>query len=370
MTRVASTRNTTATAQRTQDPNSTANRFLKEGLNYLKAAPPYVFGGGHGGPQKGYGSVDCSGLAIQMLYKAGVKNPENLVNTSSMPGKKISRDQLQPGDLCYKNGSGAGGHVAIYIGNGKILESYSTGKPPRIRQLGSQDSLSEFRRIFDQTGDAVSTAGIDVSPAARGGGTRSVGGGVGGGSVGGGSVGSGAFGGGRAAGGAPSFQRGQSSALGLDDAAGPTVGPGAGGNGIAQAGGAPARGGQAPAVGGGMTIEALIAQLLKDLQEDLGISEDDAKALLDAKRAGKDVAAVAKKLGVPADKIPGAVKKVDQAAGKIPPNVELPADKLAKTNLDADVLAQKLAAISADLNVVAGILPLATLKPQPAAVAA
>ena len=119
-----------------------------------------------------------------------------------------------------------------------------------------------------------------------------------------------------------------------------------------------------------MTIEALIAQLLKDLQEDLGISEDDAKALLDAKRAGKDVAAVAKKLGVPADKIPGAVKKVDQAAGKIPPNVELPADKLAKTNLDADVLAQKLAAISADLNVVAGILPLATLKPQPAAVAA
>jgi hypothetical protein len=161
----------TATVPQGQsNPNSPANKFLQAAMGYYKAAPPYVFGGGHGGPQQGYGSVDCSGLVIQSLYKAGVANPENLVSTANTPGKPVSRNDLQPGDLCYKTGSGEGGHVAIYIGDGKILEAYSTGKPPRIRELGNPDEFDSFRRVFDQGGDPVSTNGLSVSPPSNGGG--------------------------------------------------------------------------------------------------------------------------------------------------------------------------------------------------------
>jgi hypothetical protein len=115
---------------------------------------------------------------IQCLYKAGVKNPESMVSTASTPGTPVTRDQLQPGDLCYKTGSGEGGHVAIYIGNGKIMEAYSQGQPPRIRDLKPNDEFNAFRRVFDQGGKPLDTANMPTSNpvSAPTGGSPSVGG--------------------------------------------------------------------------------------------------------------------------------------------------------------------------------------------------
>ncbi len=60
----------------------------------------------------------------------------------------------------------------------------------------------------------------------------------------------------------------------------------------------------------------LLDSLYDMLGKDFGISPANAKALLDAKRAGKDVAAEARKLGIPENKIPQLLKEVDRTAAK------------------------------------------------------
>ena len=52
-------------------------------------------------------------------------------------GKRTSVSSLSPGDLV---GFGSGGHVALYLGNGRILEAPRTGLKVRIRTLGSGEN--------------------------------------------------------------------------------------------------------------------------------------------------------------------------------------------------------------------------------------
>lgn len=103
---------------------------------------PYVFGGGgtagpsrsalaHGNPnQVGF---DCSGFVQYALTKGGMTNVPRLSYDQLKMGQRISLSALQPGDLV---GFGDGGHVAIYLGNGQIIEAPRTGLNVRIRKLG------------------------------------------------------------------------------------------------------------------------------------------------------------------------------------------------------------------------------------------
>jgi cell wall-associated NlpC family hydrolase len=51
-------------------------------------------------------------------------------------GPRVALSQLRPGDLVgFRDGS----HVAIYLGNGEILEAPSTGKNIRQRYLGPNE---------------------------------------------------------------------------------------------------------------------------------------------------------------------------------------------------------------------------------------
>lgn len=91
--------------------------------------------GASGAPGTG---VDCSGLAMQALYAAGLDmSPINPVR-HSYPGyeyesanmwasskfKHVSYNERQRGDLIfYQNSSGAVIHVAIYLGNNQVIES-------------------------------------------------------------------------------------------------------------------------------------------------------------------------------------------------------------------------------------------------------
>lgn len=105
---------------------------------------PYVFGGGgvagpsrsalaHGNPnQVGF---DCSGFVQFALAKAGISAPRSSYDQLKM-GQRVSLSALQPGDLV---GFGDGGHIAIYIGNGQIIEAPHTGANIRIRPLGKSE---------------------------------------------------------------------------------------------------------------------------------------------------------------------------------------------------------------------------------------
>ncbi|MBQ3558869.1 MAG: C40 family peptidase [Agathobacter sp.] len=82
---------------------------------------PYVWGGNS--LTKG---CDCSGFVHQVYKYFGYK----LVRYSLSflyEGVPVSKDEMKPGDIVvYPRNSEGIGHVAIYIGNGKIVEAQST----------------------------------------------------------------------------------------------------------------------------------------------------------------------------------------------------------------------------------------------------
>jgi resuscitation-promoting factor RpfA len=79
-----------------------------------------------------YGSMDCSAL-VQYAYRAaGVSLPRVAADQARM-GRPVSVKDLRPGDILtyYSPVS----HVALYIGNGKIVESSQSGRPIAVRAM-------------------------------------------------------------------------------------------------------------------------------------------------------------------------------------------------------------------------------------------
>ena len=81
----------------------------------------YVFGG-----TSLTRGIDCSAFVQQIYAKYGIELPRTS-KTQSKCGRGISWSQIQPGDLLFYGRSGVSGvgHVAIYIGNGKIVHAAS-----------------------------------------------------------------------------------------------------------------------------------------------------------------------------------------------------------------------------------------------------
>ncbi|GAA0450281.1 hypothetical protein Aca07nite_44070 [Actinoplanes capillaceus] len=78
------------------------------------------YGYGDAGPN----SYDCSGLTQAAWAAAGKSLPHNAAAQYSATAR-ISRSDLQPGDLVFYRGNG---HVAIYVGSGKIIDAPSAGR--------------------------------------------------------------------------------------------------------------------------------------------------------------------------------------------------------------------------------------------------
>jgi cell wall-associated NlpC family hydrolase len=84
-----------------------------------QAACPYVYGG-TGPCADGF---DCSGLAQAAWASAGLAIPRTTYDDwANLP--HISLSALEPGDLIEYDGEG---HVAVYIGNGMIVDAPHTG---------------------------------------------------------------------------------------------------------------------------------------------------------------------------------------------------------------------------------------------------
>jgi peptidoglycan DL-endopeptidase CwlO len=84
---------------------------------YAQLGKPYRWGA------TGPGSFDCSGLAQAAWAAAGVSIPRDTYEQwSALP--HIAASAIQPGDLLYYDGIG---HVAIYVGDGYIIDAPQTG---------------------------------------------------------------------------------------------------------------------------------------------------------------------------------------------------------------------------------------------------
>lgn len=109
------------------------DRIISMGMQYL--GTPYVWGGTKPG------GFDCSGLLQYIFGKNGIKLPR-ISAEQARYGARIGINALRPGDLVAwdENGRNVGAdHIAIYIGNGKILEAPHTGAVVRVRTLGENE---------------------------------------------------------------------------------------------------------------------------------------------------------------------------------------------------------------------------------------
>ncbi|WP_406439625.1 NlpC/P60 family protein [Streptomyces sp. NBC_00631] len=93
---------------------------------YAKLGSPYVWGA------TGPDAFDCSGLAQAAYRSAGVSIPRTTYAQINA-GRRVSRSELQPGDLVFFY-SGIS-HVGIYIGNGEMIHAPNPSAPVRIAPI-------------------------------------------------------------------------------------------------------------------------------------------------------------------------------------------------------------------------------------------
>jgi len=94
---------------------------------YVQANKPAYYGYGDAGPDL----FDCSGLTMAAWAKAGKSLPHNAAAQYSATAR-ISRSQLQPGDLVFYRSLG---HVGLYVGGGMIIDASREGEPIKKRTI-------------------------------------------------------------------------------------------------------------------------------------------------------------------------------------------------------------------------------------------
>ncbi|MEV5001598.1 transglycosylase SLT domain-containing protein [Nocardioides sp. LML1-1-1.1] len=149
-----------AGATATSTGSAGGQAVVEEAKKYLGL--PYVWGGTS--KEKG---VDCSGL-VQSVYKSLGYDLPRLSADQARSGTAVkSLAEAQPGDLiAWDNSSRNNGadHIAIYIGDGKMIEAPRTGLNVRIVDVPSEPDM--IRRIIPSTATPTSgpaaTAGISA----------------------------------------------------------------------------------------------------------------------------------------------------------------------------------------------------------------
>jgi cell wall-associated NlpC family hydrolase len=110
---------------------------------------PYAWGGGNAyGPTRGirdggiadlYGDYDkigfdCSGLMIYAFAAAGYRLP-HYSGYQAQSGRQVPLSQKAPGDMLFWASGGHIHHVALYIGNGQMVEAPYSGSHVRIASV-------------------------------------------------------------------------------------------------------------------------------------------------------------------------------------------------------------------------------------------
>ena len=115
-----------------------ASTAIATAMTYLGV--PYVWGG------ESYGGVDCSGLTMLAWESAGVDLP-HLSRAQYGYGMHVSLGDMEAGDLIFWSSDGTQSgiyHVAMYLGDGEMIEAPTFGVPVRVTGVYSWGSLMPY----------------------------------------------------------------------------------------------------------------------------------------------------------------------------------------------------------------------------------
>ncbi len=126
-----------AAAAAAANTSNVARAAMNNALSRVGA--PYIWGG------QGPWGFDCSGLVAWAFRTAGYNMPGGSYNQWNY-GRFISYSQLLPGDLVFY-GPGGSQHVAIYIGNGQVVQASNYNTGVHIASVWYIGSPSGYKRI-------------------------------------------------------------------------------------------------------------------------------------------------------------------------------------------------------------------------------
>lgn len=119
-----------------KDPTGTDGKALVDyAVQFV--GNPYVLGGSS--LTKG---IDCSNFVMRIYEKFGYSLPHNSYKLRSV-GREVKASDIRPGDIvCYQ------GHVAIYMGNGKIVHAANKKDGIKISSKWNYTKVITIRRVL------------------------------------------------------------------------------------------------------------------------------------------------------------------------------------------------------------------------------
>ncbi|WP_329460822.1 C40 family peptidase [Streptomyces sp. NBC_01497] len=135
------------TAHPAQPVRKTAHQAVTWAL--AQVGTPYQWGGTctrpHGGAPMG--RCDCSSLVQQAYRSAGISLGRTTYAQVN-EGSAVPLNQLMPGDLLFYVGSASRPeHVAMYVGNGKVVQAPRPGRNVDVVDLAYNGHLLAARRV-------------------------------------------------------------------------------------------------------------------------------------------------------------------------------------------------------------------------------
>lgn len=125
---------------------------IRRGMSQLGV--PYSWGGGNAaGPARGIDSgsgtvgFDCSGLMLYMFAGVGIKL-DHYSGSQYNAGRKIPSSQMRRGDMVFY-GPNASQHVAMYLGDGQMLEAPYTGSVVKVSPVRTSGMTPYATRLIE-----------------------------------------------------------------------------------------------------------------------------------------------------------------------------------------------------------------------------